>query len=107
LREKVARGRIRVRLANVPPCPIGIEAGTAMHYVARELLALGHDVRQGPPAYAKPFRQAHKNAFRDAYAIGGGCAAADNALRSSMFWRCSLWWSRLWRLLISYNFASR
>ncbi len=66
LREKVARGRIRSRLANVPPCLIGIEAGMATHYVARELVALGHDVRQVPPAYAKPFRQAHMNDFRDA-----------------------------------------
>ena len=41
----------------------------ATHYVARELLALGHDVRQVPPAYAKPFRQCHKNDFRDAHAI--------------------------------------
>ena len=41
----------------------------ATHYVARELLALGHDVRQVPPAYAKPFRQGHKNDFRDAHAI--------------------------------------
>src|SRR5262245_15858938 len=41
----------------------------ATHYVARELLALGHDVRQVLPAYAKPFRQGHKNDFRDAYAI--------------------------------------
>ena len=69
LREKLARGRIRTRLANVPPCLIGIEAGMATHYVARELLALGHDVRQVPPAYAKPFRQGHKNDFRDAHAI--------------------------------------
>ena len=69
LREKVARGRIRTRFANVAPCLIGIEAGMATHYVARELLALGHDVRQVPPAYAKPFRQTHKNDFRDAYAI--------------------------------------
>ena len=43
----------------------------ATHYVARELLALGHDVRQVPPAYAKPFRQGHKNDFRDAYALAG------------------------------------
>ena len=55
LREKLARARIGRRLANASPCLIGIEAGMATHYVARELLALGHDVRQVPPAYAKPF----------------------------------------------------
>src|ERR1700741_1442359 len=41
LREKIARGRIAARLANVPRCLIGIEAGMATHYVARELIALG------------------------------------------------------------------
>src|ERR1700738_4599597 len=69
LREKIARGRIAARFANVPRCLIGIEAGMATHYVARELNALGHDVKQVPPAYAKPFRQGHKNDFRDAYAV--------------------------------------
>src|SRR6476660_9380163 len=69
LREKVSRGRITSRLANLPPCLIGIEAGMATHYVARELAVLGHDVKQVPPAYAKPFRQGHKNDFRDAYAV--------------------------------------
>jgi transposase len=69
LREKVSRGRIAARLANVPQCLIGIEAGMATHYVARELIALGHDVKQVPPAYARPFRQGHKNDFRDAHAI--------------------------------------
>jgi transposase len=69
LREKVSRGRIAARLANVPQCLIGIEAGMATHYVARELIALGHDVKQVPPAYAGPFRQGHKNDFRDAHAI--------------------------------------
>jgi transposase len=67
LREKISRGRITARLANVPRCLIGVEAGMATHYVARELSALGHDVKQVPPAYAKP--QGHKNDFRDAYAI--------------------------------------
>ena len=69
LREKVSRGRIASRLANLPPCLIGIEAGMATHYVARELTALGHDVKQVPPTYAKPFRQGHKNELRDALAV--------------------------------------
>src|SRR6266487_1558141 len=69
LREKLSRSRIVSRLANVPRCLIGIEAGMGTHYVARELIALGHDVRQVPPVYARPFRQTHKNDFRDAYAI--------------------------------------
>jgi transposase len=46
LREKIARGRITARLANVPRYLIGIEAGMATHYVARKLSALGHDVKQ-------------------------------------------------------------
>jgi len=69
LREKVSRTRIAARLVNVPRCLVGIEAGMASHHVARELLALGHEVKQVPPAYAKPFRQGHKNDFRDAYAV--------------------------------------
>src|SRR5436305_15040635 len=69
LREKVSRGRIASRLANLAPCLIGIEARMATHYVARELAALGHDVKQVPPTYAKPFRQGHKNDFRDAHAV--------------------------------------
>ena len=30
---------------------------------------LGHDVKQVPPAYSKPFRQGQKNDFRDAFAV--------------------------------------
>ena len=69
LREKVSRSRIAARLVNVPRCLIGIEAGMATHYMARELVALGHEVKQVPAAYAKPFRQGHKNDFRDAHAV--------------------------------------
>ena len=37
----------------MPRCLIGIEAGMGTHYVARELIAIGHDVSQVPPAYAE------------------------------------------------------
>jgi transposase len=69
VREKVSRSRIAARLVNVRPCLVGIEAGMATHYMARELVALGHVVKQVPPSFAKPFRQGHKNDFRDAYAV--------------------------------------
>jgi transposase len=86
LREKVARARIVSRLANVPPSLIGIEAGMGTHYVTRELLALGHDVRQVPPVYAKPFRQTHKNDFRSICRRCIVCATAwwGNGPRSSI-----------------------
>jgi transposase len=85
LREKVPRSRIAARLVNVPPCLIGIEAGMATHYVARELLALAHEVKQVPPAYAKPFRQGHKNDFRDAHAIAEAVRKLYSALRHAAF----------------------
>ena len=80
LREKVARSRIAARLVNVPPCLIGIEAGMATHYVSRELLTLGHSVKQVPPAYSKPFRQGHKNDFRDARAVAESRTTPFDAL---------------------------
>ena len=50
LRKKVSRSRIAARLVNMQPCLVGIEAGMATHYMARELVALGHVVKQVPPA---------------------------------------------------------
>jgi transposase len=91
LREKVSRSRIAARLVNVPPCLIGIEAGMATHYVSRELLTLGHSVKQVPPAYSKPFRQGHKNDFRDAHAVAEACNALRRAvcrLRLTTNWIC-------------------
>jgi transposase len=34
---RVSRGRISSRLANLPPCLIGIEAGMATHYLLANL----------------------------------------------------------------------
>jgi transposase len=83
LREKIARGRITARLVNDPKCLIGIEASMATHYVARELIALGHKVKQVPPAYSKPFRQGHKNDFPGRLRSRRSRAASRDTLRSS------------------------
>jgi transposase len=56
----------------------------ATHCVARELIALGHEVKQVPPVYARPFRQGHKNDFRDArLAVRRAVAAVDSFVQRS------------------------
>ena len=70
--------------------------------------ALGHDVKQVPPAYCKPFREGHKNDFRDAHAMAEGLFAAVHTLRSSedlsLIYKhctgCDLAWSGNERLLL-------
>ena len=51
------------------PCLIGIEACGTSHYWARELIALGHQVRLMPPAYVKPYVKRGKTDAGDAEAI--------------------------------------
>src|SRR4030095_12196635 len=70
LQLKVSRAQLERRLANVPPCLIGMEACSGAHHIGRQLEALGHDVRLMPAQYVKPFLKSHKNDYRDAEAIG-------------------------------------
>ncbi len=69
LRIKLSRTQLTQRLANIPPCLIGMEACAGAHHIGRQLQALGHDVRLIPAQYVKPFLKGHKNDYRDAEAI--------------------------------------
>ena len=69
LRQRVSRGQIERRLANIPRCLIGMEACAGAHHFGRRLAALGHDTRLIPAQYVKPFLKGHKNDYRDAEAI--------------------------------------
>jgi transposase len=51
------------------PCVVGIEACASSHFWAREIGALGHDVRLMPAAYVKPYVKRQKNDAADAEAI--------------------------------------
>jgi transposase len=66
LQQKVSRGQLERRLANIPRCLIGMEACSGSHHIGRQLAALGHDVRLIPAQYVKPFLKGHKNDYRDA-----------------------------------------
>ena len=59
LRQKWSRGQVETRLANLPPCLIGMEACVGAHHLSRKLQGLGHNARLMPAKYV----------FRDAEAI--------------------------------------
>src|SRR5689334_8548739 len=42
LRLKLSRAQLSQRLANIPPCLIGMEACAGAHHIGRQLQALGH-----------------------------------------------------------------
>src|SRR6056297_1866153 len=69
LQKKLRRGAVLDFLSGREPCPIGMEACPTSHFWAREIAALGHDVRLIPTAYVKPYVKRQKNDAADAEAI--------------------------------------
>ncbi len=69
LKKKLRRGAVLTFLCDLPPCLIGMEACATSHHWAREIGALGHEVRLIPPAYVKPYVKRQKNDAADAEAI--------------------------------------
>ena len=67
--KKWSRGQVEARLANLPPCLIGMEACVGAHHLSRKLQALGHDARLMPAKYVRPYSKGEKNDYRDAEAI--------------------------------------
>jgi transposase len=63
------RGQVEARLANLPPCRIGMEACVGAHYLSRTQKALGHDPWLMPAKYVRPYSKGQKNDYRDAEAI--------------------------------------
>jgi Transposase len=69
LRQKWSHGQIEARVANMPPCLIGMEACVGAHHLSRKLKAFGHDARLMPAKYVRPYSKRQKNDFRDAETI--------------------------------------
>lgn len=67
--KAVWRRDLLTLFASLPKCLVGIEACSSAHHWARQLSALGHDVRLMPPAYVKPYVKRQKNDAADAAAI--------------------------------------
>jgi transposase len=69
LRQKWSRGQVEARLANMPPCLIGMEACVGAHHLSRKLQSFGHDARLMPAKYVRPYAKGQKNDFRDGETI--------------------------------------
>jgi transposase len=69
IRRQLRRAQVLPFFAKLPACLIGTEACATAHYWARELGALGHQVKLIPPSYVKPYVKRQKNDAADAEAI--------------------------------------
>lgn len=69
LRRQLRRSQLLVFFGKLPTCLVGMEACGGAHHWAREIAALGHQVRLMPPAYVKPYVKRGKTDAGDAEAI--------------------------------------
>jgi transposase len=69
LRRKLGRSEVIDFFRTLPACLVGTEACGTAHHWARELQALGHEVRLIPAAYVKPYVKRGKTDAADAEAI--------------------------------------
>jgi len=69
LRKRLRRGQVLAFFSRIPRCVVGLEACATAHYWARELDALGHEVRLMPAQYVKAYIKRNKHDAADAEAI--------------------------------------
>ena len=69
LRKQLRRSQVVAFFTRLPSCLVGLEACATAHYWARELRAVGHDVRLMPAQYVKAYVKRNKNDAADAEAI--------------------------------------
>ena len=69
VRRSLRRRQVMPFFAKLEPCLVGIEACGTSHFWAREIAALGHEVKLMPPVYVKPYVKRGKTDAGDAEAI--------------------------------------
>jgi len=68
-KKQLRRKQVLAYMAKLEPCMIVMEACGGANYWARELIALGHEVKLIAPQYVKPYVKGNKNDYNDAEAI--------------------------------------
>ena len=76
-KKMLRRAQVLKFFTDLTPCLVGIEACASAHYWARQLTALGHEVRLIPPQHVKPYVRGNKNDYNDARAIAEALVRAQ------------------------------
>jgi transposase len=69
IRRTLRRSMVLDFFRRLLPCLVGLEACASAHYWAREIAALGHQVKMIPPIYVKAYVKRSKTDAADAEAI--------------------------------------
>lgn len=69
LKKTLRRSQVLPFFSKLGRCLVGMEACGTSHHWAREIAALGHEVKLMPPAYVKPYVKRGKTDANDAEAI--------------------------------------
>jgi transposase len=69
VRRQLRRSQVLPFFKKLGLCLVGMEACATAHHWARQLMALGHEVKLMPPHYVKPYVKRGKNDAADAAAI--------------------------------------
>ena len=83
LRKRLRRAQVLAFFSRLSRCVVGMEACGTAHYWARELRALGHEVRLMPAQYVKAYIKRNKHDAADAH-------TSDTAYTSSRYRRMAL-----------------
>ncbi|OCR25459.1 transposase [Pseudomonas syringae] len=73
-RKKLSRQQMMQFFSNLPVCTVVMEACAGAHFVARQLMVMGHEAKLISPQFVRPYVKGNKNDFVDAEAI---CEAAS------------------------------
>jgi transposase len=76
-KKQLKRKQVLPYLAKLEPCLVVMEACGGANYWAREIKALGHEVKLIAPQYVKPYVKGNKNDYNDAEGIAEAAQRAN------------------------------
>ena len=76
-KKQLKRKQVLAYLSKLEPCLVAMEACGGANYWAREIEALGHQVKLIAPQYVKPYIKGNKNDYNDAEGIAEAAQRAN------------------------------